>query len=258
MKKLTLIACLFCLFSTAWAASDAGIKLQKPYIDVGNQAALQRGAKYYMQYCVSCHSLKYMRYQQLAQGLGLINKEGQLDSGFLQEYLTFTGAKIVDPIRNAMSKSDADQWFGMAPPDLSLIARERGVDWLYTYLLSFYADPNRLIGTNNLLFPDVAMPNVLEGLQGVQVPVYKRKKVAIDGQKQKINEIDHLKLLKKGTLTPKQFDQVVQDLVNFLSYVGEPKQLTRIRIGVWVIAFLLIFIIVAYLLKVDIWRGIKK
>jgi ubiquinol-cytochrome c reductase cytochrome c1 subunit len=175
---------------------------------------LQRGAKLFINYCAGCHSLRYLHYHRMAVDLGLSND-------LLVNNLIFTGAKIDEPIRNSMPAAKAKKWFGVAPPDLSLVARERGAAWIYTYLKSFYADDSRPFGTNNRLAPGVAMPNVL----------------AVD----------------KGEMSQQQFEQTLEDLVSFLVYVGEPAKLLRYRMGIKVIIFLSLFLIVVYQLKKLYW-----
>ena len=190
--------------------------------DVSDPAALQRGAKLYMSYCSGCHSLKYMRYDSLAKGIA-VSKDLVIAN------LMFSGnnneAKISDPIKSAMSSKDAVKWFGIIPPDLSLVARSRGTDWLYEYLRSFYNDPTRPWGVNNKTFPDVAMPHVLANQQNM--------------------------------LSDKAYNKLVADLVTFLSYVGEPHQLQRQKIGVWVLLFLSILLVFTFLLKREYWKNIK-
>lgn len=234
-RLLSILVFLGCPF--LWAHS--------PVIDVLNQASLQRGAKLYMNYCSGCHSLKYLRYNQMAEGLGLIGFDGRVDEELLKNNLIFTQAAINDPIRIALPPEDAKQWFGVVPPDLSLIAREKGADWLYTYLKSFYNDPSRPFGSNNLLKPGVAMPNVLESFIGEMALEQNSKECAVS-----------LSLVKEGDLPQAQIDSFLQDLVNFLVYVAEPIQSLRQRIGLIVLAFLSVFLLVAICLKKSYWRKI--
>lgn len=218
---------------------------QPPVIDVRNQASLQRGAKVYMNYCSGCHSLKYLRYNQMAEGLGLVGFDGRVDEDLLKNNLIFTQAAINDPIRIALPPEDAKQWFGVVPPDLSLIAREKGADWLYAYLNSFYNDPSRPFGSNNLLQPGVAMPNVLESFIGEMTLEQNSKECSAS-----------LSLVKEGDLPQAQIDSFLQDLVTFLVYVAEPIQTLRQRIGLIVLAFLSVFLLVAIGLKKSYWRKI--
>lgn len=217
-------------------------------VDLEDPAKLQRGAKIFMNYCSGCHALRYMRYNQMAQDLGLTTFTGEIDKDLLFNNLVFTTAKIHDPIQISMPETDARQWFGIVPPDLSLTARERGTSWIYTYLKSFYEDKSRPFGTNNLLIPDVAMPNILEPLIGRVVPVRAGR-----GPQ---SPISHLVLLEKGEMDEQQFDSMLEDLVSFLAYVAEPVKLVRYRIGIVVILFLFIFWLVAYQLKRVYWKKI--
>lgn len=220
--------------------ASAGVELLDADVDVSDGKAIQRGAKHFVDYCLGCHSAKHIRYKRIAMDNGL-------DEEQLLKDIAPVGAGIYDPMLTAMDKHDSTKWFGTQPPDLSLIGRSRGADWLYSYLKGFYKD-NSPIGTNNLVFEDVGMPNVLWKLQGIQVPVYK----TVNGRE----VIDKLVIEKAGTLSPKEFDQFANDLVTFLVYVGEPTQLERQSMGKYVLFFLFMFSVVAYLLKREYWKDI--
>jgi len=248
---------LLALWSGFCLASSEGAHLEKARIDLTDHASLQRGARLYMNYCSGCHSLQYMRFKRLAKDIGIVDAEGQVDEDLVLKNLIFTDANIGDPLTIAMPKANAKEWFGKAPPDLTLEARVRGADWIYSYLRSFYKDPNRPWGVNNWVFKDVAMPNVLAGLQGEQVPYYRTETIIFDGEKTEVKVIDHLQQLTDGLMTPHQFDAAVNDLVNFLVYVAEPIQTTRKRVGVWVILFLTVFAALAYALKKEFWKDVK-
>jgi ubiquinol-cytochrome c reductase cytochrome c1 subunit len=232
----------FC-FSTQVIAIEhehgSKVVLDKAPIDLSDYASLQRGARIFMNECSGCHSLKYERYDSLAKGLEITDEDGKVLEKVVKDNLMFVGDKLASPINTAMRESDAANWFGIAPPDLTLVARYRGVDWLYTYLRSFYVDPNRPWGVNNLVYPDVAMPHVLLNLQGEQV-------LTDNG----------LKLVKKGSMSVAEYNSSVADLVNFLSFVGEPVQLIRHKIGAWVLVFLGIFLVFCYLLKREYWKDV--
>ncbi|WP_408606926.1 cytochrome c1 [Legionella lansingensis] len=234
------------LTSLVWA--DTNVAMLPVHIDVQDPAKLQRGAKIYMNYCSGCHSLRYMRYNRMAKDLGLTTFAGDIDQDLLFNNLVFTSGKIHDPIQIAMPKTDAIQWFGVVPPDLSLTARERGPSWIYTYLKSFYVDKKRPFGTNNLLVPDVAMPNIFEPLIG-------QVEAVTEGQKPGA-PISHLVLVKQGEMNSRQFDSTLEDLITFLTYVAEPARLERYHIGAIVLVFLFIFLIVAYQLKRVYWTKI--
>lgn len=255
MKKLLI---LFIVLIPSWLCANSyeGVRLQHPYVQLNDQASLQRGAKFFMNNCLSCHSLRFMRYDDLARGIGVIDTTGEVDKERVEKEWIHTDAKITDPILSLLTKEQAEQTFGVEPPDLSLVARSRGKNWLFTYLRTFYYDPSQPSGSNNLVFPNTAMPNLFEPLQGRQVPVMVPKLVEIDGQSQEVSIITGLKLERKGLMNGHQFTRLTTDLVAFLEYVAEPHKLQRYRIGVWVLLFLAIFIILAYLLKREYWQDV--
>lgn len=224
-----------------WVQAVGDVRLDKVSIDVFDKTSLQRGAKTFVQYCLGCHSLKYMRYSRIADDLEISEQQVNKD-------LMYVGDKIHDSMRIAMSPEDAEIWFGIEAPDLSLVARSRGADWLYSYLQGFYQDESRPFGVNNRVFKDVAMPNVLWELQGNQTAIFKTV--------ENTSVIGRLKITEKGSMSPLDFDATIKDLVNFLVYVGEPAQLVRIKLGKWVILYLLVFLIVAYRLKKEYWKDL--
>ena len=245
---MLLLAALLLVAPGFAAAAAPAVPLQSANADVANQASLQRGARLYMNYCLGCHSLQYVRYNTLAEGLGLTDDQ-------VAENLRFTGERPHDQIRIAMPKADAAGWFGLAPPDLSLTARSRGTDWIYTFLKSFYADPaSRTTGANNKVLEGTAMPHVLWELQGVQEAVY-RQEVGTDGVSRPVFE--RLELVTPGQLTPAEFDQAARDLTTFLSWAGEPMQLERQRLGIKVLLFLLILLVFSYLFYKELWKEVK-
>ncbi|MDT4330383.1 cytochrome c1 [Methylomonas sp. MED-D] len=238
MKK---ILCTLLFLLPFCVNASSGIELDSPDIDLSDTASLERGAKHYVTYCLGCHSAKHIRYKRIAMDL-------KLDESEILKNVAPLGAGIYDQMHSAMNAHDAEKWFGTTPPDLSLIARSRGADWLYTYLRSFYNDKNKPLGVNNSVFPDVGMPNVFWQLQGTQTAVVHK----VDGR----DVITELKLEQPGQLSPKEFDKMVTDLVNFLVYVGEPVQLERQQMGKFVLFFLLMFIALAYLLKKEYWKDV--
>lgn len=240
MKKLILAILVTALPGFAAAAGGA-IPLDAAPIDIGDRESQARGAQTYVQYCLGCHSLKFMRYNRMAEDLGL--DDAQLKA------LMVTSDKPGETIQTALPAKQAEAWFGIKVPDLSLVARSRGSDWLYTYLRSFYADPARPFGVNNLLFKDVGMPHVLWDLQGLKNPV-----VTSNEHGQKV--IEALEPGLPGQLSAAQYDQTVADLVNFLDYVGEPIKQERQQLGFWVLAFIVIFFGLSYALKKEYWRDI--
>lgn len=238
IRALLMASCM--AFSMHVLANEGGMDLKAP-LDITDYASLQRGARLFMNECSGCHSLKYTRYDSLAKGIQITDESGKVLDQIVKDNLMFVGDSLTSPIETAMRSKDAANWFGMAPPDLTLEARYRGPDWIYNYLLSFYVDPSRPWGVNNLVFPEVAMPHVLLELQGEQV---KTK--------------DGLKLVTQGSMTPEQYQAAVADLVNFLYFVSEPNQSERHRIGGWVLVFLGIFVVFSYLLKREYWKDVHK
>ena len=230
-------------------AAGGGVPLQHMEVDLGDKASLQRGATTFVNYCMGCHSAAYMRYNRIGRDLGI--SEQVLKTNFIFN----PDDKVGDTMTIAMRKTDAELvYFGVNPPDLSVIARSRGADWLYTYFLSFYKDDSRPFGVNNLVFKDVGMPHVLWELQGLQSPVYETVTTA-DGTEKKI--ITELEPLTEGLQSPEEYDQTVRDLVNFMVYLGEPAQLQRKKVGFWVLLYLVIILLpLTYLLKKEYWRDI--
>ena len=244
MKRLVIAGLL--LLAPAWVfAASGGIKLEKANIDPNNIQSLQRGARLFVNFCLSCHSAELMRYERIGKDLGIEDK-------LVEENLMFTGGKLGDLMTVATANADSKAWFGTVPPDLSVISRARGVDWLYTYMRSFYRDDSKIIGVNNLVFPDVGMPHVLWELQGWQDPVIKTVK---DHEGNKKKEVS-LELAEPGLMSPREYDRAIRDLVNFLDYMGEPVKHERRSLGVKVIMFLLVFLVVAYLLKREYWKDV--
>lgn len=250
MKRINSLLIFFTVSLPLWAAGG-GQHMMHVDVDLSDQDSLQRGARTFVNYCLSCHSASYMRFNRMGEDLGI--SEDILESNFM-----FGAEKTGDTMEVAMRPEDGEQFFGgIAPPDLSVIARARGADWLYTYFMTFYRDPSRPFGVNNLAFKDVSMPHVLWELQGWQRPVYVEK-TGSDGEK--IKRIDHLELesppQKPTVYQDQEYDQIVRDLVNFLVYLGEPVKLKRYTIGAWVMLYLLVLLVFVYLLKKDYWRDI--
>ncbi len=226
-------------------ASGGGFPLDKAEYDLSDKASLQRGAATFMNYCAGCHSTQYQRYNRVAADIGI-------PDDLMKENLVFTGAKIGDLMKSAMSEKDAARWFGAPPPDLTLVARVRGADWIYTYLRSFYVDETRPFGVNNAVFPSVGMPHVLEPLQGT--PRAEFKTHTLDGVE--MQQVVSIKSDGNGEMNNEEYDQTVLDLVNFLVYSAEPMQQERERMGFWVLGFIAIFFIFTVLLKKEFWRDV--
>jgi ubiquinol-cytochrome c reductase cytochrome c1 subunit len=245
MKTLTrmiFLAGMLLVMATPSVQAAGGGHLEPSGVNIKDMAALQRGAGLFVNYCLSCHSADYMRYNRLSVDLGLSEE-------VVMENLVFADAKIGDTMSIAMRSEDAELWFGKAPPDLSLVGRSRGADWLYAYLRAFYQDESGR--WNNTVLPNASMPHVLWELQGIQT-------IAGDhGEGGNTNAAAHrLDLTTPGTLSPEAYDNTVRDLVTFLDYLGEPAKLKRKNIGVWVILFLAVFAVLAYLLKAEYWRDV--
>lgn len=242
LARIAATACGMLLSFSALAAG--GGALLQSGTDISDRASLQRGAQLYMNYCAGCHSLKYLRYSRMAEDLGLTEEE-------VMTHLNLTGASFGEHIVSSMPAEQASEWFGQVPPDLTLITRVRGSDWVYTYLKSFYLDETRPLGWNNTLFPNASMPNPLWKQQGLQHPVY--------GEADDIGEtpVERLEISSPGTQSPAEFDQTLRDLTTFLEYAGEPAALKRQGIGVWVVLFLSFLTLLAWLLKNEYWRDVR-
>lgn len=237
-----MLAGLLCAFNLHAAAGD--VLLAQAEAKVSDQASLQRGAQLYFNYCAGCHSIQYMRYGRIAKDL-------ELSEDQLMNNLVFTDAKPGDLVLTAMN-SGATEWFGAPPPDLSLTARARGVDWIYSYLKAFYIDPDRPLGWNNTVFAGASMPHVLWERQGIQGLAPGQDNDS--GGYARLE--DQFQMLSNGSRTAAEYDQDVRDIANFLQYVGEPAILQRERYGVWVIFYLLVLTGLLYLLKHEYWRDV--
>lgn len=239
MKKITIALLILCLTPFSVSASESGMPLDRAPVDITDNASLKRGAESFVNYCLTCHGASYMRYNR-HRDIGFTNEE-------ILNKMVFTGQKVGDLMQSAMRKKEGEEWFGVAPPDLSVIARARGADWLYTYLRAFYRDDATHTGWNNLVFDRVAMPHVLYQLQGEQKVIVKTS----DKGEQK-----SLTLAKVGQLSTAEYDKFVGDLVNYLVYLGEPHANTRKELGIEVMIFLLGMLVLSYVLKKEYWKDI--
>jgi len=248
---------LFILFAVLisspgiWAAGESNA-LYAFKTDLSDQQALQRGARTFVNYCLSCHSASYMRFNRMGQDLGIP------DSVLLQNFM-FGTDKVGDTMNVAMSKDSAVKYFGILPPDLSVTARSRGAEWLYNYMMTFYLDPSKPMGVNNLMFKDAGMPHVLWELQGWQEAVYVQE-TGDDGLP--VRRIEGLELTRPPVEKPaayqnETYEQTVSDLVNFMVYLGEPIQLQRYSFGIWVILYMVFLLIIVYFLKKEYWKDIR-
>ena len=264
MKK-QLIAWLLALCPIVAFAAAPSQPLDSANLDIEDTASQQRGLQLYMNYCMGCHSLQYSRYQRVTEDLGIP------EDLMLENIIFDPNVKIGELMTNAMSSDDGTVWFGAAPPDLTLAARARGVDWLYTYLRSFYRDPSRPWGVNNLVFPDVGMPHALLELQGVQECAPGPSKAAnggvrrdpltgdellYDSDGEAFNACGRFRIAEPGSMDVEEFDQAVYDLVNFMSYVADPSRLDRQRIGIYALLFLALLFVFAWLLNREYWKDV--
>ena len=264
MKKFTtLLISIFCsalISSAAFAAGGHGAVLDKVHMNMDDKASLQNGAKLFMNYCLSCHSAGYSRYNRVAEDL-------EIPEALLKENLMFATEKTGDLMVTTMPADDAKRWFGVTPPDLTLVSRVRKPNWVYTYLRAFYQDESSPSGWNNSLFENVAMPHALYELQGVQRLVGKVKPAeAAAGDahaaeqsnqgEQRIVGDAIFELQYEGKLSPVEFDEAMRDLTAFLAYLAEPAQLQRKKIGVFSVGFVIILMMFCYVLKKEYWRDI--
>lgn len=259
LKKL---ACALFVFaaSPAFGAADhiPGVTLEPVHIDLHDQVSLQRGARIFVNYCLSCHSASYMRYNRMGRDLGISEE-------MITENLLFAADRVGDLMKAVMPRDDAKDWFGVAPPDLTLVARSRSPKWIYTYLRSFYRDDRSPSGWNNTVFVNVAMPHVLYEWQGRQRAVFEmvESKFVVnqeDGTEVEktvaIKTFNRFELVRPGSMSEKEYNQAMRDLTNFLVYLSEPVKLQRYRIGAYVLMFLAVFLIFAYLLKKEYWKDV--
>lgn len=239
MRVVLLVACL--LLPAIASAAGGEVKLDRANVDLRDAVSIQRGAQVFVNHCLGCHSASYMRYNKLLD-LGLTEQQ-------VEDNLIFTGAKIGDTMTIAMREEDGKAWFGVAPPDLSVIARSRGADWLYTYLRGFYRDESVATGWNNVVFPNAAMPHVLWQLQGVQ-----RLHTEAAGDHGEAH--NKLVLETPGTMSEQAYNGTIRDLVNYLEYMAEPASVKREQLGIIVLMFLGLMAALTWLLKREFWKDV--
>lgn len=250
MKKL-ILAFILAVLSGSLLAAGAGPHLDSANINLHDKASLQRGARLFVNYCLNCHAASYMRYNRMGKDLGLSDEQ-------VEQNLMFTTDKVGDTMTVAMDPDEAKDWFGVNPPDLSVIARAKGAgsegaDWLYTYLRSFYVDASKPMGVNNIVFKDVGMPHVLWELQGMQRAVFRTEK---NKKGTEVEVFDHFELVQPGSMDTEEYDNAIRDLTNFMVYMGEPSQLKRRALGIWVLLFIAIFTAISYALKKEFWKDV--
>jgi len=239
-KNIIIFAMLITISNLSFASAKTSnlIKEYKAINNINNKASLQRGAKYFVNYCSGCHSLKYMRMSTLAKDLDIEEK-------IFRKNLIFSSKKIGETMTIAMNEVDAEKWFGAAPPDLSLIARSKGADYVFAKLNTYYEDDESLTGYNNLAYPNTSMPNILANLQGGQ-------KLILDSH----NKPEKFTKVSSGSYSEKEYQQLTNDITNFLVYVSEPAKLKRYSMGFWVLMFIFLFTIIAYYTKKEFWKDI--
>lgn len=242
MKKLLILFLLAGLPAAAVASGGGGAKLDAVNIDLNDKASLQRGARIFVNYCLSCHSAGYMRYNRMGHDLGISEE-------LVKENLLFAADKVGELMKAVMPKADAKVWFGVAPPDLSLVTRARGPNWFYTYMRSFYRDDKSPSGWNNTVFPHVAMPHVLYEWQGHRRAVFKKDAHGV-------SLFESFAVEYPGSMSAEEYNNAMRDLTNFMVYLAEPAKLVRYQIGIYVLIFLAFFSVFAYLLKKEYWKDI--
>ena len=271
MKRIIQIAAL-CLVPVV-SQSASQVPLMDAQANIDDKASLQRGARTFVNYCLGCHSMDYMRYNRMGQDIGL-------SDNLVEGNLMFASDKVGDTMDIAMTREQGEQWFGVAPPDLTVIARSRGADWLYSYLVTFYRDtnPSRPFGVNNFVFPNVAMPHVLWQLQGIQSLVQAERPANVESTHVEgmsptdtgfaidvavhteggdvVRLVDRLEVTAEGSMHPAEFRKAMRDLVNFLVYAGEPAQLVRYQIGFWVLIFLAVLFVISRALYKEYWKDV--
>ena len=272
MKRVVIAFVLSAWAAAGWSAGS-GLGLLTARSDIEDAASLQRGARLYVNYCLGCHSLAFMRYDRMGRDLGLTSEQ-------VSENLLYAADKTTAPMEIAMRPEAAGKWFGVAPPDLSVISRARGADWLYSYLTTFYldSDPSRPFGVNNVVFADVGMPHALASLQGRQdyiqaeLPADAKQVhtlgLAVDGDDILIRKsaimpdgshvavVDRLTVTQPGELNPGEYRRAMRDLVNFLAYVGEPSRMERQALGFWVVLFLIVLALLLRALYKEFWKDV--
>jgi ubiquinol-cytochrome c reductase cytochrome c1 subunit len=253
MKKIMISLLMMPLVAFA---AGGGMKNYEADVDLDNKESLQRGAKLFINYCLSCHSAGYMRYNRMAEDLGLDEKQVQKNMLFIADFSKLEEGepgKVGNLMKVALRTADAKQMFGTKVPDLTVVSRSRGADWLYTYLKTFYIDDSRPFGMNNQRFPDVGMPHVMWELEGLKKAI---KKTTKDHDGNEHTVITGYETVVPGKMSATEYDDAVRDMVNFMVYMGEPAQLVRYKWGVIVLIFLFILFIPAYALKKEYWKDV--
>ena len=248
IKMLTRLVAIGACFAAvqSFAAGDGNVEMEPSEIDPGNLASLQRGARNFMNYCAGCHSAQYVRFNTIGKHLELSEEQ-------LIENLMFNAEKTFDTIRAAMRPQDAERWYGTVPPDMSLLARAKGADYIYTFLKGFYLDPESPTGVDNIALAGTSMPHVLWELQGYQTAVFSEH----TEDDVPIEVFEGFEQATSGTMDADEYDDFVRDTVNFLAYISEPIRTDRRKLGVWLLMYLIVFLVIAAMLKKQIWKDVK-
>ena len=244
LYRLTAIVALF--VSAEALASGGGVEFESADIDPGNISSLQRGARNFMNYCSGCHSAQYVRFNTIGKYLGLSEEQ-------LVENLMFNAEKTFDTIQASMPAADATRWYGTAPPDMSLMARAKGADYIYNFLKGFYLDSDSPTGVDNLVLAGTSMPHVLWELQGYQNANFSEHTAA----GVTTHEFEGFEHVTAGSMGAEEYDEFVRDTVNFLAYIAEPIRSERRKLGVWVLMYLIVFLVIAAMLKKQIWKDVN-
>lgn len=246
-KMLCSLAAVAALFVAAEGfAASGGAEFEPSNIDPGNISSLQRGARNFMNYCSGCHSARYVRFNTIGKYLELSEEQ-------LVDNLMFNAENTYETIRASMPPAAAARWYGTAPPDMSLMARAKGADYIYNFLKGFYLDPDSPTGVDNVVLAGTSMPHVLWELQGYQRAKFSEH--TVDGVTS--HELEGFELATKGSMDGEDFDEFTRDTVNFLAYIAEPIRSERRKLGVWVLMFLIVFWVIASMLKKQIWKDVK-
>jgi len=252
VKKLARLAAIAaCMVSAQSYASGDSAEMEAAQIDPGNIASLQRGARNFINYCAGCHSARYVRFNTIGKYLELSEEQ-------LVDNLMFNAEKTFETIQASMPRADAERWYGTAPPDMSLMARAKGADYIYNFLKGFHVVSSSPTGVDNIALPGTSMPHVLWELQGYQQAVFSEHTETLeDGSTVSTNEFEHFEQLTPGKMSADDYDEFVRDTVNFLAYIAEPVRAERRQLGVWVLMFLVVFLVIAAMLKKQIWKDVN-
>ena len=251
VSKLAGFVAIAALLGSAQAfASGGDAEFEEAHIDPNNIESLQRGARNFINYCSGCHSAQYVRFNTIGKYLELSEEQ-------LIDNLMFNAERTFETIRASMSPADAEHWFGKAPPDMSLLARSKGADYIYNFLKGFHISSTSWTGVDNIALSGTSMPHVLWELQGYQEAIFtEHTETLADGSTTTTMEFERFEQVTAGKLSPEEFEGFVRDTVNFLAYIAEPIRAERRKLGVWVLMYLIVFLVIASMLKKQIWKDV--